>query len=92
MLNDYVLKSSLPSIPSNDALDDYALDDYALKTQVSDVSDLNTLTTNVNTQLQGKVDNSDLADYYSKTGVVNGRGETMREGETSAFLCEPEIF
>ena len=25
-------------------------------------------------------------------GVVNGKCETLREGETSLFLCEPETF
>ena len=63
MLDDYVLRSYLPSIPSissNDALEDYAIkvevvevaNDLALK---ADIADLNTITTNVNTQLQGKV-------------------------------------
>ena len=80
LLDDYVLKSSLPSIhpsiPSNDALEDYALkvevaevaNDLVLK---ADVADLNTLTNNVKKQLQGKVNNSDLANYYTKTQVDN---------------------
>ena len=25
-------------------------------------------------------------------GVANGKCETLRDGETSAFLCEPETF
>ena len=37
----------------------------------ADIADFNALTTNVHTQLQGKVDNSDFADYYTKTQVDN---------------------
>ena len=27
-----------------------------------------------------------------KGGVANGKCETLRDGETSVFLCEPETF
>ena len=27
-----------------------------------------------------------------KIGVANGKCETLRDGETSVFLCEPETF
>ena len=35
-----------------------------------------------------------LSDLISdrKIGVANGKCETLRDGETSVFLCEPETF
>ena len=32
------------------------------------------------------------ADINIILGVVNGKCETLRDGETSAFLCEPERY
>ena len=29
---------------------------------------------------------------YAFIGVVNGKCETLQEGDTSIFLCEPETF
>ena len=34
--------------------------------------------------------NEDVAD--SQLGVANGKCETLRDGETRVFLCEPETF
>ena len=36
--------------------------------------------------------NCDDQSCVLKRAVVNGKCETLRDGETSVFLCEPETF
>ena len=37
-------------------------------------------------------DDHDDDDFDYDEGVANDKCETLRDGETSVFLCEPEIF
>ena len=37
-------------------------------------------------------DDHDDDDFDYDEGVANGKCETLRDGETSVFLCEPETF
>ena len=49
-----------------------------------------------NQKCHGKTKNFTARTKYltakPKTGVANGKCETLRDGETSVFLCEPETF
>ena len=34
----------------------------------------------------------EILNFKIDVGVANGKCETLRDGETSVFLCEPETF
>ena len=62
------LTSTINTLLSSKANQSDVTNDLALK---ADIADLNALSANINNQLQGKGDNADLANYYTKTQVDN---------------------